>query len=497
MGAGQSLAVKLAAQHAASDKKRPAANAPSTAGLTRIYTGKGAKDTRKPSTYQLSRWEKKYGKLFEGALKGGDNAPIRLIDAHWIVDLVSQGTAAKITYRQALPAEAFLSLEELKMCGVPNGVLPIVCISYPWLSPAHPDPRGFHVRNVARALQALISEPAEASATLVGPGGKQRYGVFLDFCSLFQHPAPAKGVFRTDEQDEQFKVALSALGSIYAAAGTNVFRLTALPEGYPQDGDGYDLPAGCNVALYNDRGWCFTESRWATLTKPATASFDLGPISGGTGGAGSDMGPITSAQLVETCARGGSRPPPLLPSQFEESLETKAFTNGKSDKPLVSALYARAFHNCFRHVFVLHYERLGWGDDEVLQLARVLDAVVEPDRDAPKPDTALTTRRSTRAAQLNELYLMGNAFGDTAAIELLRAAAKLRGLSWLNLSENAGVGDSTFAHLTTALKVKTNFKRLKELRLYGTAASSSATDALRKVCSDRKITCCTERPTAD
>ena len=59
------------------------------------------------------------------------------------------------------------------------------------------------------------------------------------------------------------------------------------------------------------------------------------------------------------------------------------------------------------------------------------------------------------------------------------------------------MGDSTFAHLTTALKVKTNFKRLKELRLYGTAASSSATDALRKVCSDRKITCCTERPTAD
>lgn len=496
MGSGQSTAVRLAAQYAAKHNEEEATASmatgpPSKAGFTRIYTGKGV---RKPSTYQLSRWEKLYGKLFDEALKGGENAPIRLVDAHWFVDLMSQGSATKITFRQAMPAEAFLSLDELKMCGVQNGALPVVCVSYPWLHPHHPDPLGFHASNLARALKALISEPASASATLVGPGGTQRYGVFLDFCSLFQHPSPASGGFRSKEQDEAFKRGLTALGALYSALGTSVVRLTALPVAYPE---GYDLPEGCNVALYNDRGWCFTESRWATLTKPATSSLDLGPISSGTGGAGSDAAtPITREQLIDACARGGSRPPPLLPSQFEESLATKSFTNGKSDQPLVCALYAQAFHNTFRHVFVLHYEKLGWGDDEVLQLARVLEAVVEPAKKAtPQADDALAIGRSARAAQLNELYLMGNSFGDAAAVELLRVAATLRGLSWLNLSENSGLGDATFSQLTALLKAsKTNFKRLKEVRLSGTGASGTAVEALRKACADRKITLRTETP---
>ena len=129
---------------------------------------------------------------------------------------------------------------------------------------------------LAIALRALINEKADAGATLTGPSGTQRYGVFIDFCSLFQHPDPSAGVFRTPEEDARFKLALSTLSALYSALGTNVLRLTVLPKDYP---NGYELPEGSNIAQYDDRGWCYTEGRWAALTKPATATFDLGRLS--------------------------------------------------------------------------------------------------------------------------------------------------------------------------------------------------------------------------
>jgi hypothetical protein len=454
---------------------------PQQPDAARIFTGKPTKGKKPmPSTYQRSRWEKKYGSLFEDALKGGADAPIRLIDAHWLVSLASQGGEVQgITHRQSLSEAAFLSLEEVQMCGVPNGVLPIICVSYPWLSPAHPDPHGFHIGNLARALRALTAEPADSSATLVGRGNTQRYGVFIDFCSLYQHPRPDSGEYRTAEQDTKFKEGLSKLGDLYAAPGTVVARLTALPDGYPA---GYELPEGCNVAPYDNRGWCFTESRWATLTKPASASLDIGRLGGGDGAT------ISYAELIETCARGGSRPPPLLPAQFIEALETKMFTNGKADRPLVCSLYETAFQNAFRHVFVLHYDRLGWDDEDILQLTAVLDAVVEPAAVRKDKDEAGTKRRSARAAQLNELYLRGNTFGDAAAVALCSVAARLRGLTWLNMSDNPKLGDATLAHLATLLSAsRSNFKRLRELRLCGTNAGAAAIQSLEKACAARKV----------
>lgn len=447
----------------------------------RIFTGKPTKGKRPmPSTYQRSRWEKKYGSLFEDVLKGDENAPIRLVDAHWLVSRVSKGGELHgIAHRQSLPEAAFLSLAEVQMCGIANGVLPIICVSYPWLSPAHPDPQGFHVTTLARALHALTVEPADVSATLVGPGNTQRYGVFIDFCSLFQHPRPDGGEFRTAGQDAKFKEGLSKLGALYSAPGTIVARLTALPDGYPA---GYELPEGCNVAAYDNRGWCFTESRWATLTKPDSASLDIGRLGGGDGAS------LSRAELIETCARGGSRPPPLLPAQFTEALETKMFTNGKADRPLVGSLYETAFHNTFRHAFVLQYNHLGWDDDDVLQLSAVLDAVVEPAAVGKGKADAGTKGRSSRAAQLNELYLQGNTFGDAAAVTLCSVAARLRGLTWLNMSDNPKLSDDTLTHLATLLDAsRSNFKRLREVRLCGTSAGADAIQSLEKACVKRKV----------
>jgi len=220
--------------------------------------------------------------------------------------------------------------------------------------------------------------------------------------------------------------------------------------------------------------WCFTESRWASLSKPATASFDLGLLAG--------RRPTTRTGLAELCARDGGRFPPLLPSEFVVELEQKTFTNGKDDRPLVASLYESAFHLALRNAHVLKYNELGWGDAEVAQLARALASVATP-------KTAVNqTQREVRAAVINELYLGGNQFGDEAAIQLLDAAAQLRGLTWLNLSDNPRLGDATFAHFGTLLSAsKLNFKRLKEVRLLKTGASAEARTRLETACKARKV----------
>ena len=75
-----------------------------------------------------------------------------------------------------------------------------------------------------------------------------------------------------------------------------------------------------------------------------------------------------------------------------------------------------------------------------------------------------------------------------AALPLLDAAAKLRGLTWLNMSGNAGLGDDTFAHLGLLLGAsKANFKRLREVRMSGTSAGAAAISNLEKVCAARKV----------
>lgn len=72
-----------------------------------------------------------------------------------------------------------------------------------------------HLAQLCKGLHALVSEPAEAGATLAGPSGTQRYGVFIDYCCLFQHPDPAAGVYRTEAEDAKFKEGLGALSGLY------------------------------------------------------------------------------------------------------------------------------------------------------------------------------------------------------------------------------------------------------------------------------------------
>ena len=73
---------------------------------------------------------------------------VALLDSGWVMQQMEVG--AVLQRRQDLPPAAFISVEELRAIGhIPaakNGAwsacLPIIVISYSWLAPEHPDPKG-------------------------------------------------------------------------------------------------------------------------------------------------------------------------------------------------------------------------------------------------------------------------------------------------------------------------------------------------------------------
>ncbi|EOD26951.1 hypothetical protein EMIHUDRAFT_114844 [Emiliania huxleyi CCMP1516] len=364
------------------------------------------------SERMLEGWRKWGGGDLEPVLTSG---AVALLDAQWIIRHAEAGGV--LAHRQALPKEAFLSLADLVEATTERPWLPVAALSYPWLTKDHPDPRGANLSRVARALKALLSG-TDYKGNVVLP----RLGVFWDFGSLHQHPDPANGVLRTEEQNALFKQGLGCLGTLYSHKYTFVLRLTSFPDGHKAE----EQAEGTNVAKYFDRGWCFTEQSWAGLTKAGFLSLDLGKMRAGT--------EYDCGRLVDDCRKDGGRRPPLLPSAFAAELESKSFTNGKDDKPLVKQLYEAAFEEQFGKATKLSYANLGWGDAEAAQLAEVL--------------------ASGAAPRLEKLYLYDNQIGDEGCKALAAALGKEGAaprLEELTLGENK-LGDEGCKALAAALK---------------------------------------------
>eukprot|EP00966_Prymnesium_polylepis_P163466 3778468-Prymnesium_polylepis.1 len=128
-----------------------------------------------------------------------------------------------------------------------------------------------------------------------------------------------------------------------------------MPPDYPQ---AYHLPAGANVAPYSGRGWTTTETCWADMTK---TTLDLAKFAATF---------TTQDSIEKLCAVGGM--PPLHPDDFATVIRGKPFTNGKEDTPLVIRLYKDSFAKEFGQASVLRYVSLGWGDDELLSIAKIV-----------------------------------------------------------------------------------------------------------------------------
>ena len=250
-----------------------------------------------------------------------------LLDADWIVKHAADGGLIKS--RQQLERDepaAFVPLEELKAACVADHslCLPIVALSYPWLQPFQPDSRGYTIQLLAKVLKTMLND---------APNYFPRIGVFWDYGSLFQHPDPANGVRRSEEEQRLFEQGLEGTPMLYAHEFTIVLRSTRMPPDYRS---AYELPEGANTADYKDRGWCTTETAFACLCKSVFLSWDLAQIT--------DFSRYGA--MRDEATKGGVRPAPLTPEAFSTLIETQKFTNGTVDRPRVVNLYRKhfAFH---------------------------------------------------------------------------------------------------------------------------------------------------------
>lgn len=197
---------------------------------------------------------------------------------------------------------------------------------------------------------------------------------------------------------------------------TRVFRLTKFPHGYP---DGYNLPEWAHACEYNDRGWCFAETAWATMTKSGRKCIDLGKFTGTR---------THWLDIVTECIAGGGRPAPMLPDEFSKQLRMKRFTSG-ADYNVVNQLYEDAFYTQFKKATSLVYHNLSWGDDELLHVVKVM--------------------MSGAMAQLSELSFNHNKITDVGAARLADAITQgaAPALTQLEMVGNKGVSEAGMQRL--------------------------------------------------
>ena len=386
-------------------------------------------------------------------------ASVRLVDAAYIVKLASK-KGALLPRRQDLPESAFLSHDQLK--ALPSGFhggrarasLRIIVVSHAWLQPNHPDPHGETLRMLAKVLIEFTKGWRQHK------GG--RYGVFLDFCSIFQKGRD--GEERTSMEAALFKSALSTMSDWYSHPRTFVLKFSALPPGYPQ---GFEFPAGStpNTASYDGRGWCFTESSVANLVKEPELCLDLGQLRAEKS--------YTLSELINACSTGDVvasfgfadsgpclRAAPLTLDDFTEQLEEKSFTSKKADIALVAGLYAAAFKSRLGTIKSLDYAGLNWRPVDVLNFNKCVASGI-------------------LAANLMGLNLTNTRIGDKGAQGLAEAmlADCLPQLKELDLT-HCDIGNSGFCALVAAMGHVSNLSALHVGRRVGDEGATALAAAM-------------------
>mmetsp|Transcript_116896 Transcript_116896/g.261135 ORF Transcript_116896/g.261135 Transcript_116896/m.261135 type:complete len:751 (-) Transcript_116896:63-2315(-) len=294
-----------------------------------------------------------------------------LIRGSWIEERFLAG--ALLPRRQELPQDAIWDVEEL-MRDVEEQNRPtpqILSISYSWLSREHPDPDGFHMRTFCPLLKHFARHMKL---------GVENLAVFIDWCSLPQHP-------RSSQEDVSFQRALEHVHLWYTHWLTEVWLATGTPKG---------------VVPYKDRGWTSFERAVSNMIIPIESVLDLGLLRPGWRSWG---------QVVKDCR--ARRRPPAVPETFVAELQRKAFTKG-SDRSFVTRRYAETFREVMGSANLLSFGSLGWGDRDVQRLAEVLPL----------------------CGSLRQLELHRNAIGGGGALALEMAIPSCGALQRLGLDDN-------------------------------------------------------------
>ena len=109
-----------------------------------------------------------------------------------------------------------------------------------------------------------------------------------------------------------------------------------------------------STALFPQRGWPTCESSWVALAKVNQ------PTRAGR--------PSLTLSAPRSTAPAGA----ASPAAMARLVARKRFTSKKGDLPMVIALNTRTILSIFRDMKMVKYLKVGWGDDEAVQLAEVL-----------------------------------------------------------------------------------------------------------------------------
>ena len=316
-------------------------------------------------------------------------APVVLLSGEWLLKRAAKLRAVsreerlkmKLPRRQDLERdhpEAFLGGDPSKcrqtledpQFGLPRGPpvisnpLPLISVSHCWHSKAHPDPYGDNLLALADAIEARIKvgkdekeavlsdDPARRDAAakalkeLGGSAPDTEFGVFMDWVSL--HQRGEEGADRTEDEEHAFSTALARMQLWYAHQKTLVYLLTAIPPEWiaerKANGEKAPIP-------HKGRGWPTLERLVCMLVKSHSSK--------------------SWATIVNVGDSKDGPKPPLTPKDFKSLLKKLTFTNG-ADKEVVNALYDTTIKTALGGQKVLRYAGLGWRDEEIKQLCKVL-----------------------------------------------------------------------------------------------------------------------------
>ena len=200
---------------------------------------------------------------------------VKLLRGDFVVGLWKSG--GRFERRQQLPEEAYFTGSLLNV--------EVICISYAWLAPEHPDASRHHLGILAPLIEVFEQ------------GGTKPTAIFLDYCSLYQHP-------RTDAETLKFKASLPAMNHLYGHQYTTLWVQSRMPVGHQR--------------TLSDSGWCFFESAVAALGKRHHRHIDLGLLQ-------VEVVRDYKAEVIDLCK--AQRQPPLIPERFNEELRKRKFTN--------------------------------------------------------------------------------------------------------------------------------------------------------------------------
>lgn len=385
---------------------------------------------------------------------GFTTPPVILIKGSWLVEHSKLGV--RLPRRQDLPEDAVWDchelrreMEEYQQRQRPRRPPMIICISYCWLTPTHPDPDGKQLKSLAWFIQHRM---AAADITDLA--------IFIDYCSLLQKGED--GESRSEQEQELFKLSLASMSSWYAHDKTETWRLTSIADAHPP---------------YQSRGWPTFETSVSELLTSERANsnvLDIGQIS-------TTEHAMDWTEIHKCC--GWHRGPPTVPEDFERELAGKIFTNGE-DADVVKNLYHDTFNAVFSTAQKLIYHNLDWGDAQVSKLAvalkvcsglRSLDLSRNQIGDKGLVDIMNAISESKT---LKRFVISANRIGDAGAEHIANTLPHCKSLGVLDVSFNL-IGNAGVQHMIDMFGKHTAHPALQELRLHGNDVGSSAKRSLR------------------